>query len=442
MATKSPRQFHSQWPNVASAAQLPNVSGATIQDAALEVGDIAFVTGGDMYVCIDDTLGAAVWQIIGTATGSRDRRAPSIIVGNGPAGDTLNDCDYVDPGDCSGIVSALAAAAVLGAPLDVYIRAGDYDADAGSVSLPLLVRNGVTVRGAGIGNTVIKGPSKDNGGGFSQNIFSLDTSSDLRDLSISLPPPDTDAATDLYVVSFDGGQAIAQNVQVILSGTWDATAIGFTGLQGCFGQSLLSGFPGASKVLDCLCGSLSSPLPSFIDQGGVPIVNGLAAVVGGPLSGGPDYGGIIVERLISWGGDHGIVLNGELAQVHDCVVKNPYLYGCWVLGNNNHVDSSKFIQLAMQGTERGILVEGANHQITNNNLYNYSPSGLGTAIELISNTQGNIVKGNRAGDLGQWALGISLASGSDNNTVIANNMSTAVTGYSDLGANNDLAHNK
>jgi hypothetical protein len=62
MATKSPRQHHGQWPNVASAAQLPNVLGATIQDAALEVGDIAYVTGTGLYQCDVATLGAASWS--------------------------------------------------------------------------------------------------------------------------------------------------------------------------------------------------------------------------------------------------------------------------------------------------------------------------------------------------------------------------------------------
>ena len=62
MATKSPRQHHGQWPNVASAAQLPNVSGATIQDAALEAGDICYVTGTGLYQCDVATPGGASWS--------------------------------------------------------------------------------------------------------------------------------------------------------------------------------------------------------------------------------------------------------------------------------------------------------------------------------------------------------------------------------------------
>lgn len=79
MATKSPTQHHNHWHTFASAAQLPNVSGASVQDAALEVGDLAYVTGSGTYECTNATLGSATWtQIgggVGAITGSMD--APS-----------------------------------------------------------------------------------------------------------------------------------------------------------------------------------------------------------------------------------------------------------------------------------------------------------------------------------------------------------------------------
>jgi hypothetical protein len=79
MATKSPRQHHTQWPNVASAAQLPNVLGATIQDAALEVGDIAYVVGTGLYQCDVAAVGAASWSQPG---------------GGGGGGTVLTDADW------------------------------------------------------------------------------------------------------------------------------------------------------------------------------------------------------------------------------------------------------------------------------------------------------------------------------------------------------------
>lgn len=65
MAKRSPTEHHPYWGVIPSAAQLPNVLGATIQNAHLEVGDLAYVTGTGVYQCDDETLGAAVWSLVG-----------------------------------------------------------------------------------------------------------------------------------------------------------------------------------------------------------------------------------------------------------------------------------------------------------------------------------------------------------------------------------------
>lgn len=65
MAAKSPQAMHNQWPNVASTTQLPNVSGASIQDQTVEVGDQCYVTGTGTYQCDTATVGAAVWSSMG-----------------------------------------------------------------------------------------------------------------------------------------------------------------------------------------------------------------------------------------------------------------------------------------------------------------------------------------------------------------------------------------
>jgi len=64
MATKSPRDHHTQWPNVASPSQLPNVSGATIQSSAVEVGDQCYsISDSTVYYCITATVGSAAWEV-------------------------------------------------------------------------------------------------------------------------------------------------------------------------------------------------------------------------------------------------------------------------------------------------------------------------------------------------------------------------------------------
>ena len=64
MALRSKSNNHPNWPNVASPYELPNVSGASIQDNDLEIGDVCFSNSDStFYTCIDETLGAAVWTI-------------------------------------------------------------------------------------------------------------------------------------------------------------------------------------------------------------------------------------------------------------------------------------------------------------------------------------------------------------------------------------------
>ena len=66
MATRSHVSMptgHSYWGNFASEAELPNVSGATVQSAKVRAGDIAFNVGtAGVFVCTTPTVGSAVWE--------------------------------------------------------------------------------------------------------------------------------------------------------------------------------------------------------------------------------------------------------------------------------------------------------------------------------------------------------------------------------------------
>lgn len=78
-------------------------------------------------------------------------RLYKFVVGNALAGDTLADCDYLDPGDLSGVAAAVAA---LGAnPGTVFVRAGYYTATAAAAQIQL--GDSQAVVGAGVGQTVI-----------------------------------------------------------------------------------------------------------------------------------------------------------------------------------------------------------------------------------------------------------------------------------------------
>jgi hypothetical protein len=66
VATRSPIDTHNHWGQYSTVADLPNISGAGVQDDALETGDTAFVTGTSaLYVCVSATLGAAQWTYLG-----------------------------------------------------------------------------------------------------------------------------------------------------------------------------------------------------------------------------------------------------------------------------------------------------------------------------------------------------------------------------------------
>jgi len=155
MALRSALPFHNQWPTVNAPGQLPNDGSLTgIQSNAVQVGDICYErTGQVYYYCVVATVGAAVWQALGTVGPPLpDHQAHYYIVGNSLAGDTNSVCNFLDPGDGSGIAAALVAASSATPPRDVYVRPGTY-----TLIQQLDIAEGVRLLGAGRGRTRIIG---------------------------------------------------------------------------------------------------------------------------------------------------------------------------------------------------------------------------------------------------------------------------------------------
>ena len=198
MARRSPVDFHNFWGTISPSTNAAWVAGSLPNEGAfsvlppyygnsnVQIGDFAYVTAANtFYVCtVAGTAGAggATWVQITTGAATIDRFAPKYLVGNTANGDSptaysLDGFQYIpDPGDGTGIQTALGAAAAV--PGDVWIRPGTYDLslNPGAVVCPMVVPPGVLVQGAGGGETASGGGAttiKSQAGPFSQEIFTL-----------------------------------------------------------------------------------------------------------------------------------------------------------------------------------------------------------------------------------------------------------------------------
>lgn len=207
MATNTPglqqrSQYHGYWGVFADATTgLPNQAGNPLaaNQFKLEQGDTAYHDGAGvgpqgLYVCDDPgTVGGgdAVWSLVGPGgSQTQDHQAPRAIVGNALEGDTLFVCDFLDPGDGTGIQAALAALPANGG--DVWVRPGTYDLGQGGVC-PLVIPNNSRVWGAGKSTVLVGDP-------IQRTMFSMTPFANLSQLQIQMPDAVV-GATGAYVVA-------------------------------------------------------------------------------------------------------------------------------------------------------------------------------------------------------------------------------------------------
>ena len=138
----SPTQFHGQWPNVANPTELPNVAGATIQDAAVEVGDTCFsLSDGVMYVCIIAGVGVGVWaamnapgEILSIDVGSYYYTQLAVPVEE-YIGQFTFDGSTVAAG--KNVYFQAVMSPVFGVPGNAYVRVYDMGPAAGPLGVPV-----------------------------------------------------------------------------------------------------------------------------------------------------------------------------------------------------------------------------------------------------------------------------------------------------------------
>lgn len=147
---------------------------------------------------------------------SPDHQTARFIVGNELAGDTLAVCDFLDPGDGTGIVAALAAARDLldstGVASDVDARPGVYTlANGTAFGIPA----GCKLYGAGKGRTVIVVPPGDATHAAWATVGLLGTLAWLSDMTFAMSSINTAAApsTMIGVVNVFATQTTVRDVE-------------------------------------------------------------------------------------------------------------------------------------------------------------------------------------------------------------------------------------
>lgn len=402
-------------------------------NVAAEIAGIALKgvpTGSDLLVIEDAADSNNKKRVtISTLPGlSTDRYGAGVIIGNSPNGDTADVCHVLDAGDGVLLKSAIESA---GPGTDVLVRPGVYDFTSGAVVAPITIPAGVRVRGAGRGHTFIVTHATGD-----QRAFRLSAESELWDVTANVSLP-TGPCTSATVIELAAERAEAHRVKVGLLGVYTITEANWSSLTSCFGMDP-TGFNSDAKVIDCEAGDRSNPMPSFVDIAGKPLVNGLAAVQQGLIS-GPDENGFIVDRLISHGGDIGVQMDRRIRLLNSSIY-NPFVYGVWCAATWAQICKNEIQMTVLGGPgDVGIYLDtAAECDVEGNVLYDLAPSGIGAAIGL-NNSTSNRIRANQA-NFG-WQYGIDISAGSNTNIALLNQMAGATTPYRDLGAGNDLAHN-
>lgn len=343
--------------------------------------------------------------------GGSGKQSNRIIVGNAPAGDTLAICDFLDPGDGSGITAALAASAI--GINDVWLRPGYY----GNPGAVWNVPPGVTLQGVDPAVVILAS------GSASRQAFAVNTGSRIAGFSISIPPPDP-GAVDTALIGIAGGAMERINV---------------------VGTALSPGDPNESlSRMVSVISTTGQPLPSikncyFIGALGAPTLTSLLRAI--EVSAG--CSNVSIQRCHIVDFDDGIWLYGSDHTVIGCTITGASRLGitlvdamrCRVLGNRVET-----VATAWPGTPVSVQASGSSGQnmIVSNNV-DAPSTGIGIKLDCATghaygtnNVSSNVIE-NDSGSA------IELTATEAGSIVIAN--STRGGTITDAGINNVVAHN-
>lgn len=166
------------WPPVAIIADLPTVN--------VNEGDQCWVIAENaMYYANAD---GGSWDVASGGGGGGVKPYTYVIgCSVAPFNDTLDVCDFLDPGDGTGIAACLAICADF--KDTVKLRPGYYTIDPALVTLPMVIPSGCTLEGSGSLSIITV---TDGTGGFSQHVFTVNFNSTLRNMAFFIDPPAAD----------------------------------------------------------------------------------------------------------------------------------------------------------------------------------------------------------------------------------------------------------
>lgn len=365
----------------------------------------------------------------GAGGGGTDHREAGIVVGNALAGDTINECDYLDVGDGAQLAAAITAAGLV--PCDVWIRPGTYDFSLGSQSV-ITIPSDVHVRGSGRRTTVIVTRTSGD-----QCAFILYQDASLEDVGIEVGLPTGACSGGTDVVSLEGFRSAVYRVNIDFPGSWTGVEAALTVLRNCFafGEGMLATYD--AQAVDCWVG-LHGDGPWLTDLGLAP-GNELVGFAVRTGTGFPKVAATLT-RCICNGCDMSVRVQ-KPARVMESVFKNFMSTGIYLQGDadgsevaDNIIDLDGTIWL---GTERGIILSSVSEVgVVDNWIGNGGAAGH-MAVEVLSSSW-NTIRGNRGPTGMTTAVGLDAAS--TDNEVIGNVFNGAL--YTDLGVGNDVAHNK
>lgn len=409
----------------AAGHTVPGLAGGNNALAlAVRVGDIVHLRTGISIASGNSVTGFAP-QLPGPVMTHPDLRSAAIIVGNAVAGDVALDCDYLDAGDGVQFEAALAAAGAGATPLDVYVRPGTYDLDAGAVVARLVIPAGVRVRGAGRYSTIISTRTTGD-----CRAFVLAEGATIEDVGVFCPVPTAVQAGGQGIISLNERGAEARRCRVDFDGGW--AAIGnwaWVAVQTPFyaGVTVLSG---DVRFVDCE----GVDVPQSGAAGGINMY-GLYSLAGGT-------GRVYATRVETDGGDQAMQSGGGhfYADACDC---HDSLTGVIITTPNSRFSGGR-VSIASAGNQTGITINGVDHvEVNDNYLEATTGAALSVAVQNNGGSQciitGNWGNGNAAPPAG-WPTSIGLSAGANNNVVTGNNFGGGAL-TNDLGAGNVVAMN-